>query len=98
MSAAYPWDADWHGIDDPEQARGLERELARELPRDHILAGRTVTALGRRAGRDDVLFLLDDGTFAQVHLTWNVERNPAWPATELYPDFAAWLAVPPQDR
>ena len=45
MSAAYPWDADWHGIDDPEQARGLERELARELPRDHILAGRTVTAL-----------------------------------------------------
>lgn len=98
MSAAYPWDAEWDGIDDPADADALARELAREVCGDHVLFGRQVTAIGRRRKRDDVLFRLDDGTFAQVHLTWNVERSPLWPSTEFFPDFAAWQAVPPEDR
>lgn len=98
MSAAYAWDADWEGIDDPAEASALARELAREVCAEHALFGRHVTAIGRSRTCDDVLFRLDDGTFAQVHLTWSVERSPLWPSTALYPDFAAWRAVPPEDR
>jgi hypothetical protein len=98
VCAAYPWDADWSAINDPDEARRLERELAREVAPTHVLSGRKVTAIGRRARRDDVLFRLDDGTFAQVHLTWSVERDPFWPRTERYASFAEWQAVLPEDR
>lgn len=91
-------DDDWYAIDDPEEARGLERELAREMPRGHILLGRGVRAIARCGASDDVLYRLDDGTLAQVHLTWNVERNPLWPGTSIYPDLAVWQAVPPEAR
>jgi hypothetical protein len=98
LSAAYPWDADWDAIDDPAEAEALARELAREVCPQHVLSGKGATAIGRRRHRDSVLFLLDDGKFAQVQLTWNVERDPFWPFTQIYPDFAAWQAVPPEDR
>lgn len=98
MDHAAAWDGDWRGIDDPDEARALERELARELCAAHVLSGRTANAIGRCNTTDDVLFRLEDGSLAQVHLTWNVERDPRWPATELYADFAAWQAVAPEDR
>jgi hypothetical protein len=94
----FAWDADWHGIDDPEDARAFALELTREVCREHVMFGRKVTAIGRRKRRDDFLYLLDDGAVAQVHLTWSIETDPRWPDTVIYPDFAAWQAVPPEDR
>ncbi len=98
MAEGHVWDGGWYAIDNPDDARAFSHELAREVCRDHVLSGRKVTAIGRRNGYDDFLFQLDDGSVAQVHLTWSVERDPRWPGTVIYPDFAAWQAIPPEDR
>lgn len=87
---AQNWPVDWQAIDNPVSRSSFEAELARELPADHVLSGRIVTALARRLDRDDFLFRLDDGSFAQVHLTWSVEADPRWPGTEMYSSFGDW--------
>lgn len=97
MSGAFAWDADWYGIEDPAEAMALSRELEREVSGTHVLFGHVWTAIGRRT-RDDVLFLLENGTVAQVRLTWHAESSPDWPAAKVYPDFASWQSVPPEDR
>jgi hypothetical protein len=70
----------------------LEQQLAREVGRDHVLHGVEVRAVARRHDRDDVVFALPDGRFAEVHLTWaqDRERDPRWPATVIYADREAW--------
>ena len=41
-------------------------------------------------GCDAVIFSLDDGTFAQVHLTWAHHTEPGpWPATQRFGGFLA---------
>jgi hypothetical protein len=76
-------------------APGLEAELARELSRGHVLAGRRAVAVGRRVDNDDVLFHLPDGPalLAVVHLTWTGqrERKPEWPHTQLYHSVAEFV-------
>jgi hypothetical protein len=62
------------------------------------LYGVEVTAIGRRWRRDDVLFRLRDGRFAQVHLTRRPEANLDLPDTQIYPAFVDWQAVPLEDR
>lgn len=44
--------------------------------------------LARRQDCDEVLFALEDGTgrVAVVHLTWQAERDPRWPAVEMFRD------------
>ncbi|HYE47337.1 MAG TPA: hypothetical protein VEA44_16350 [Caulobacter sp.] len=98
MDSSYEWDGDWSAIESKDEQQGLEAELLRELSSDHVLHGHRITALARRWRRDDVLFRLDDGRFAQVHLTWRYESRSNWPSTEIYPTFDAWKAVPPEDR
>ena len=71
------------------QGAQLEAELARETPEGHVLFDRRVTLLA--TGRaDDVLFGLDDGQVARVHLSWVVETDPIWPATTLFPSIELW--------
>lgn len=72
----------WHPVSGTE-ARGLERELARELPAGHVLKGAHVRAVARRLDCDDVAFELDDGRMWVVHLTWIVESDSLWPHSEL---------------
>lgn len=98
MDHACDWDGDWSGVTSANERRELEKELARELRPGHVLYGVQATAIGRRWRRDDVLFELGDGRFAQVHLTRRPESNPAWPATEIYDSFEDWTAVPVEDR
>ncbi|MFN2567742.1 MAG: hypothetical protein ABR499_22335 [Gemmatimonadaceae bacterium] len=64
----------------------LKAELRRELPRSHQLRGLDLGAVARRDGRDDVLVRRAAGgaTVYAVHLTWNVETDPAWPFTIAY--------------
>lgn len=94
----YNWDGDWDSITGASERRRLEAELYRELCPTHILHGLKVTALGRRRRRDDILFELSDGRFAQVHLTHSVETDPRWPMTNVFQTFRDWQAVPPEDR
>ena len=98
MTEAYEWDGDWSAIDGMSERKGLEDELRRELCSSHIIHGIEAAAIGRRWRRDDVLFLLRDGRFAQVHLTWRAEANPRWPDTQIYASFEEWKSVPVEDR
>ena len=98
MTDVFDWDGDWSEIASADERRILEEELPRELCPEHVLKGIAATALGRRWRRDDVLFLLADGRFAQVHLTWHQESDPQWPDTQIYESFEAWKSVPVEDR
>ena len=76
-----------------EHATALVAELVAELRPGHALHGIGATALGARADQDDVLFALDDGRVAVVHLTWAGSRErPPWPGTRVYADLGDWIA------
>lgn len=92
------WDGDWYAIDSASEREWAENELRRELCPEHILYGLEATAVGRRWRRDDVLFQLSNGRFAQVHLTRRPEADPRWPDTQIYATFEDWQAVPVEDR
>ncbi len=91
-------DDDWRPVSSAGERDQLEAELPRELSPTHILKGLGAVPVGRRVNRDDVLFRLEDGRYAQVHLTWRHEPDPCWPSTDIYPTFEAWKAIPPEDR
>ena len=83
------WLEPWRPLDDPE-AKCLEKELRRELPRGHALRGRSVRALASHV--DDILFEISDSPtrYAVVHLTWNRETRPEWPHTVFYASLDEW--------
>jgi hypothetical protein len=72
-------------------ATALLAELRREVGPGHVLGGRNAKPVARCTGCDDVVFrLLDDDTFAIVHLTWSGRPEaPPWPATQVLPTFMA---------
>ena len=84
------WRHPWVPIDDRAAA---ERELKREAPHGHILFGRSPIAIGRRVDCDDFLFYLneDPARFAVVHLTYNIETDPNWPAAEIFNSIDEWI-------
>lgn len=98
MTKELAWDGDWGAIKSDTEREWAETELQREVCPQHILYGIRPTAVGRRWRRDDVLFELPDGRFAQVHLTRRFEANPHWPDTQIYLTFQEWKAVPVEDR
>ena len=59
----------------PGVQRALAAELQRELHPDHALFGSPVSAVARRQDCDDVLFMLNDGRVAIVHLTCSGKRG-----------------------
>lgn len=67
-------------------ADAFEQELYRELRADHPLFGQVVEAIAVRVDCDDVLFKLQDDTYAAVHLTWSgkTEKSANVPYTRLY--------------
>ncbi|WP_457278669.1 hypothetical protein [Polaromonas sp. P5_D5] len=71
----------------------LVAELQREVPNGHALHGISVTVLGRRDDKDDVLFALQDGTgrIAAVHLTFQVETDVRWPSFSMFANEAEWI-------
>jgi hypothetical protein len=89
----------WYFADVSER-RGMELELRREIAPNHLhaLFERVAECLARRRDCDDVLFGLDRGEVAVVHLTWSIERDPLWPATTIYPDMASWFEAMREDH
>jgi len=98
MSAEADWDGDWYAITSEAERRELDEELRREVCPGHPLHSIDSSAVGRRCRRDDVLFRLSDGRYAQVHLTRRKEASPDWPSTDIYDSFDAWKSVPVNDR
>ncbi len=86
------WREPWHAIS-PDYAAKAESEIHREMCSGHVLFGRSVTAIGYRQDRDDVLFHLGESapSFAVVHLTYQREARPDWPSTTLFDTLAAWI-------
>jgi hypothetical protein len=70
------WLIPWHPVKDAGAHNSLLAELHRELPRGQVLAGVEVTPIGARQDCDDILFALDDGRVAIVHLTWSGKTEP----------------------
>jgi len=71
-----PWEplsGDW--------AKCVEDELTRELALHHPLHGRKASAVAKTGASDDVLYWLDDSTFAPVHVTF----------TKKPPELHGWL-------
>jgi hypothetical protein len=80
----------WHTA---KEASRLDAQLAKELPSGHALVGIPVHAVAERQDCDDVLFQLLDGSgrMVVVHLTYSVNVSPAWPTTEFFQNFSAWV-------
>jgi hypothetical protein len=75
---------------EPRQAAALAAEAQAEIGADHELAGHRLTAVVKCAGCDEVIFRVDDGTFAKVHLTWARHPEPEpWPAAQRLGGFLA---------
>jgi hypothetical protein len=81
----------WYALPSAEAA-SLESELKREVGPMHRLRGVSARAIARRQDRDDVLYSLSAGAgeVAEVHLTWNEERDAEWPRTTIYPSLTEW--------
>jgi hypothetical protein len=80
----------WEAVSEADATK-LSRELALELSDGHPLFGMKLEAVARSVAVDDVLFRLQDGRFARVHLTWidREERLP-FPSCRVYAGFAEW--------
>jgi hypothetical protein len=87
------WLEPWTPIERAEERIALEAELRLELGAAHPLSSLPTVALARRHDRDDVLFEIDQGRVAEVHLTWRRSRepDPRWPETIIYECATAWV-------
>ncbi len=87
------WLEPWSPVERPEDRTALEAELRLELSMAHPMFRLPAVALAKRQDQDDVLFGLDDGRVAEVHLTWrrNRENDARWPRTTIFESADAWI-------
>jgi len=69
---------DWDIIDAGSESKWLV-QLNAELSQTHPLYRRATKALARCYARDDVLYRLEDGKCAIVHLTYSRDNVDGWP-------------------
>jgi hypothetical protein len=68
----------------PDYAARYDTELRRECCESHILYGAEATCIAKADNSDDFIFSLADGKWALVHLTYQVETSPNWPAAKMF--------------
>lgn len=87
------WLYPWVSLDNPDHCALFEAELRAEIGPRHTLRGRRARAIGRIDGMDDILYMLDGGEVAQVHLTFasRMERDPRWPRAGIFPTVGDWI-------
>lgn len=98
MNPTVEWLEPWYPVGEFGAERGvemaalMERQLRREICDRHVLHGVAVRLIARRADTDDVLFALDGGRLAEVHLTWRrgTEPDPRWPQTAIFGSLEDW--------
>jgi hypothetical protein len=74
-----------------EQAASFLREAQLEIAPGHQLHGLNLVPIAHARLADDVLFKLDDGRIADVHLTWRRGPDPPpWPSTRIFASFNEW--------
>ena len=78
------WKIPWRALQFAAEIPGVQRQLEQEITAKHPLFGRGARALGRRIDNDDIVAILSDGTFVNVHLVWGrgpgafPEQYPSW--------------------
>ena len=84
------WREPW-ALLSPDRRIPLERELEREISPGHPLHGKATTAAAARIDCDDVLFVVEGGGLAIVHLTWSRETSSRWPHTVMVSDIETFV-------
>ena len=88
----------WFGPAD-EQAHALSHEALAEIGHDHELASRDLVLVAACSGCDLVVFQVEDGTFAIVHLTWTGRLEAApWPTARRFRTMRALVAAASDHR
>ncbi len=79
------WKKPWIPLSE-EESKGVGIELKKEISEKHQLYGVNIRAIAKRIDCDDVLFEIENGAFAVVHLTYAQypEPDPQWPYTIKY--------------
>nr|WP_296016738.1 hypothetical protein [uncultured Acidovorax sp.] len=78
------WKAPWRAIQFAAEILGVQKQLDSEVTSKLPLDGKGAIVLGRRNDNDDVLAVLSDGTYVNVHLVWGSgpgafpEEYPSW--------------------
>jgi hypothetical protein len=82
-----------------DQAGSFQAEIERELTPGHLLHGVVLHAIAHSRRADEVLFQLEDGRVAEVHLTWSRQyERPPWPVHQIYSSLNEWQQVMIRDR
>lgn len=64
------WQEPWRAIQFATEIPHVQNQLEREVSVQHPLYGRDARVIGRRIDNDDVVAVLRDGTYVNVHLVW----------------------------
>ncbi|WP_157578785.1 hypothetical protein [Rudaea cellulosilytica] len=84
------WMAPWQAITAGQQALAIQRRLEHEITPAHRLFDKGATAIGLRRDNDDVVAVLSNGAFVNVHLVWGSEPEPF---PDRYPDWFAYGTI-----
>jgi len=76
--------APWKKVESDIEKQQIILELNKEINSTHVLNGKTVTPIAKRIDTDNIIFLISNGLFALVHLTWSgkQETDNNFPYTE----------------
>lgn len=78
------WKEPWRAIQFAAEIPHVQKQYEREITSKHPLFGRKGKVIGRRIDCDDVLVVLSDGVYANIHLVWGTgtdafsEEYPSW--------------------
>ncbi len=73
---SFQWKKPWRAIEDNVEASGIQCQLDIEISSQHPLYAKGAKVIGRRVDNDDVLAILNDGTYVIVHLVWGSGLDP----------------------
>ncbi|AOW13737.1 hypothetical protein LPB72_12295 [Hydrogenophaga crassostreae] len=95
------WQEPWRAIQFAAEIPGVQRQIEMEITAAHPLYGRGATVIGRRIDCDDVVAVLADGTYINVHLVWGKSGSGAaaaeYPSWLRYGDLAAFVQAVKED-
>ncbi|NKC21687.1 hypothetical protein CWC29_023195 [Pseudoalteromonas sp. S4498] len=78
------WKEPWRAIQFAAEIPHVQKQYQREITKKHPLFGKNGKVIGRRIDCDDVVVVLSDGTYVNVHLVWGTgasqfpEDYPSW--------------------
>ncbi|BCR23990.1 hypothetical protein [Aquipseudomonas alcaligenes] len=78
------WKEPWRAIQFAAEIPWVQKQFEQEITSKHPLHGKGGTVIGRRIDCDDVLVVLNDGAFVNVHLVWGSgpgafpDKWPSW--------------------